>query len=454
MVRILQLCAGLSAPVNRRQYAVCGFGLTLFKYLTEVLVIYFLTGNIYRPEDFLNPTLTGRAAALQPGPAWLPWALVIWTLPFLWIALSMSVRRAADAGISPSLGLVVLVPLLNIVMMLVLCICPSAVRAPIVAARPRKSVSDLSTTALAIGLSQIMGGLMLCLSVYFLSSYGASLFIGTPLMMGATASYVYNRSESRGAGASAGVGCTAILFALVGMLLFALEGLFCLLMAVPLMLPLGAIGGLIGKAIADVTQRPHGGMVAAALCLPLVAGAESWLARPFESAVLSSVEIDAPPAAVWPHVISFPDLPAERPWFFAWGIACPERARIVGQGVGATRYCEFTTGAFVEPITAWEAPHRLAFDVTEQPEPMFELSPYENVDPPHLHGYLTSQRGEFRLVELEGGRTRLEGRTWYRLEMYPGAYWSLWTDAIISQIHERVLEHIQQLSERADLAAK
>ena len=37
----------------------------------------------------------------------------------------------------------------------------------------------------------------------------------------------------------------------VALLLFALEGLICVAMALPLFVPLGALGGLLGKAIAD-----------------------------------------------------------------------------------------------------------------------------------------------------------------------------------------------------------
>jgi hypothetical protein len=58
---------------------------------------------------------------------------------------------------------------------------------------------------------------------------------------------------------------------------------------------------------------------------------------------------------------------------------------------------------------------------------------------------MQSRRGEFLLVPLTGGRTRLEGRTWYQLEMFPQAYWTLWSDAIIHRIHRRVLAHIRTL---------
>ena len=117
-------------------------------------------------------------------------------------------------------------------------------------------------------------------------------------------------------------------------------------------------------------------------------------------------------------------------------------------GVGAVRYCEFTTGPFVEPITAWVPPHRLAFDVSAQPPSMHEWSPYEVVHAPHLHGGVQSLRGEFRLERLPGDRSRLEGTTWFRVQMAPNAYWSLYADYAIHVIHQRVLAHIRRESER------
>jgi hypothetical protein len=147
---------------------------------------------------------------------------------------------------------------------------------------------------------------------------------------------------------------------------------------------------------------------------------------------------------VWPHVLGFSDLPEVPSWFFRLGIAYPVRARIEGAGPGAIRRCEFSTGAFVEPITVWDPPRRLAFDVISQPPPMHEWSPYQELHPPHLDSTMRSRRGEFRLVALPGGRTRLEGSTWYELDLAPQAYWSIWSDLIVHRIHRRVLEHIRR----------
>ncbi len=124
------------------------------------------------------------------------------------------------------------------------------------------------------------------------------------------------------------------------------------------------------------------------------------------------------------------------------------RARIEDRGVGAIRYCEFDTGEFVEPITVWDEPYRLAFDVTEQPCPMKELSPYRDIHPPHLDWSFQSNRGEFVLEALPAGRTRLTGRTWYTVQMSPQIYWRWWTDAIIHRIHDRVLVHIKDVAEQ------
>lgn len=70
-----------------------------------------------------------------------------------------------------------------------------------------------------------------------------------------------------------------------------------------------------------------------------------------------------------------------------------------------------------------------------------------------LDGYLRCRRGAFRLVPLAGGRTRLEGSTWYECEIHPQCYSTLWSDMLIQRIHRRVLDHIRRESDRGRLAA-
>lgn len=163
--------------------------------------------------------------------------------------------------------------------------------------------------------------------------------------------------------------------------------------------------------------------------------------------VRTAIEIAAPAETVWQNVVSFSELPEPKEWYFKTGLAYPKRARIEGSGVGAIRYCEFSTGPFVEPIETWDPPKLLRFRVTENPAPMEEWSPYRKVAPRHLHGYLVSRKGQFRLTRLANSRTLLEGTTWYQHGLLPAQYWRWWSDAVIHRIHLRVLHHIRNLSE-------
>ena len=231
------------------------------------------------------------------------------------------------------------------------------------------------------------------------------------------------------------------------------EGAICLLMALPLAVPLVVLGVLVGviSRRTGASGNQQKGMLVGAMIFgmpgALALDVQQTPGAPLH-AVQTTIELAAPPDRVWPFVVSFTELPPPDEWIFRAGVAHPQRARIEGRGVGAIRYCEFSTGAFVEPITTWEAPYRLAFDVARSAPALTELNPFGEVHPPHLDGYLASERGEFRLEALPGGRTRLTGTTWYRHHMFPDRYWRAWSDFVIHRIHLRVLRHIERLAER------
>lgn len=448
-MRLLNLWFGFSTDVTPLAYLASGLGLLIFKYAVEAAAIFAFTGRFFSPLAFLNPLLTMRQEFFKaPAPDWLAWFVFFWTLPFLWIAVSMSVRRATNAGQTAWLGLIVLVPLVNYLGMILLSLMPqrpgcSWANRTVRPSDQQQMTSALLGIAVSLGIALAMVGV----GVYGFKEYGATLFLGTPIWMGAVSAFLYNRPYPRSLMGSLLVAETSIVIAGAVLLLFAFEGVICLAMLFPVAGAMGLLGGLIGYVLGALTATRGKTMTFVFFLLPAGVGAESQY-RPMPTfEVVTTIDIDAPPEQVWPHVIGFADLPAPPSWYFKLGIAYPKRATIERSGVGAVRHCEFSTGAFVEPITAWEPPRRLAFDVASQPPPMHELSPYRHVHPPHLDGYLRCRRGEFRLVPLSDGRTRLEGSTWYEFEMYPQDYWTLWSDGVIHRIHGRVLEHIKHLSE-------
>jgi hypothetical protein len=243
------------------------------------------------------------------------------------------------------------------------------------------------------------------------------------------------------------IGLSALGIFSAGLLLLAIEGIICLVMVAPIGIALTWIGSIIGYAL--VNKAPHQAPTTMLLLMgiiPIMAFVEKE-DEPSLTSVVTSIEINAAPETVWKNVVEFPQLDETTEFIFKTGIAYPINAKIEGAGVGAIRNCNFTTGSFVEPITVWNEPHLLRFDVLEQPAPMKEVS-FWDIDAPHLHDYFVSRQGQFKLTQLPNGNTRLEGTTWYYHNIRPAFYWRLWSDHIIHKIHERVLKHIKKNAEK------
>ncbi len=238
-------------------------------------------------------------------------------------------------------------------------------------------------------------------------------------------------------------GCVSLL----AFLAFGFEGLICLVMAFPVVVPFFMLGGLGGFYVSRaVGKRIHNDLIALifAALIPLFMGFESLERNePRIRTSVTSVKIDAPIERVWNEVIAFSEIEEPKELLFRLGIAYPISARIEGEGVGAIRYCNFSTGSFVEPITHWEPNRKLAFDVLEQPHPMKEISPFKGLHPPHLDWAVRSIKGQFVLMHDEEGHVVLEGTTWFFAKMEPEPYWSWLTDKMIHMIHSRVLNHIK-----------
>jgi hypothetical protein len=288
------------------------------------------------------------------------------------------------------------------------------------------------------------------LSVRTFEQYGWSLFLILPIIVSFLSAFAMSYKRQLSFRSVYGISCLSIL-ALGGLIMiFALDGLICLLMALPLALVLALIGTALGRRVGSSFGGATGATITSLLSLsfPFLVGFEhATKPAPVIREVTTSVLIDGRIEDVWNTVIAFPEITEKPGIIFRLGIAYPIKARIEGNGPGAIRHCVFSTGSFVEPITEWDAPNRLSFDVTENPPAMKELSLYKDLHAPHLHGHMLSDRGQFRLSQ-QGDRVLLEGTTWYSHSISPEFYWGLVSDEIIHSIHLRVLNHIKHHTEK------
>ena len=286
------------------------------------------------------------------------------------------------------------------------------------------------------------------ISIYFFKEYGWTVFVGLPFLLGLISSVIAGSMKILDQRGSVAIGLTTLAAFCLTTLIFAFEGIICIIMASPILAICTFLGAMLGHYIVK-KRKANSSRVYSFILLPLVLTIVDLSIDTKEYLeVKTQIEIDAPIDEVWTNIISFGQIDEPEEWIFKTGISYPTDAEIIGEGVGAVRYCNFTTGSFVEPITTWQEPTLLQFDVQDQPTPMREMNPFWDVHPPHLDGYFQSKKGQFVLVKLENGKTKVKGTTWYNIHIHPVQYWDVWSKIILHKIHFRVLKHIKKVSER------
>ncbi len=238
----------------------------------------------------------------------------------------------------------------------------------------------------------------------------------------------------------------------LGLIFLRIEGMVCLLVASTLLWGLMLLGLVLAWLVRSVSKDKPGrrNLLLLAVCsIPLCSAVETRLApQPSLIEQTTVIEINALPAEVWKYVPGFPEITARPDWLYRAGVAYPLRSEVIGSGVGAKRSCVLSTGVMDESVTVWEPGRRLEFDVLTVPPAMQEASVHGELETPHLNGYFVPQRGRFVLVELPGGRTRLEGTSWYIHRIWPEWYWTPVNRMVVRGIHQRVLGHIKALAEK------
>lgn len=296
----------------------------------------------------------------------------------------------------------------------------------------------------SILITLIVSAILGYIEIGIFKEYGWTVFLVIPFIIGFLPPFINGKLSEISKKESYKLSFLTLGIVLIGLLIFAIEGMICIAMSLPLIALLVWLGSYLGfKANSGKWINPTNTTIGlfiicvSSMSFDYVNEPENLI--PVRTKVIVNSNIEN----VWKNVVTFDKIDEPTDWIFKTGISYPTDATIKGTGIGAIRYCNFTTGSFVEPITTWNEPNLLQFDVKEQPIPMNEFNPFWEIHPPHLDGYFKSYKGQFKLTKIGENKTELEGTTWYKVDITPEIYWKTWSDFIIHRIHKRVLNHIK-----------
>ena len=311
----------------------------------------------------------------------------------------------------------------------------------------RRKAAEAAVHGLLAGIGLIVGSV--AVSAVILHVYGYTLFLGSPFVIALCVAYLANRGAPVSGARTFQVVTLAFLFGAAALVGFAFEGLICLVMASPLIAGMGLIGAFFGVELSKIGRPGRGVTLSAVAVLPALLAAEALSPPRATFETVETIDIAATAPRVWDAVVHMRAIPKPPAPPFGWGLAYPQRGEISGEGVGAVRMGVFSTGVAYERVTRWEPSARLWFIVLSDPPTMRELSPYPQVNAPHLTGMFHTRDARFGLTPLPDGGTRLSLTTQHDLALAPAVYWEPIARWAVHTNKRRVLAHFKAQAEAA-----
>jgi uncharacterized membrane protein YhaH (DUF805 family) len=440
--------------IGRLPYALWSLGI----YFSQHLIVLAVSRTPGRPLDtdwgfYLMP-LRSLVTLERPSNLLLISALA-YLLVAAWALAALAFRRAADADEDGELAVLVIAPIFQLPIILGLCVAsprqaedhspPAAVDAPDPekvaprewAAAAQGVVAGIALTLIAVAMGALVFGV-----------YGFGLFVVSPFVIGAATGYLANRKTDLGGARTTLLVISATALGSVALVIAALEGIVCIVLVSPLGLGVALVGGLLGRAIALSTRRSPAQTLPGFALLPLIFALESVLPATTSFDTEQTIVVHAPPEAVWTAIVRMEALDAPPALPFRLGVAYPLGGEIIGEGIGAMRRGEFSTGTALERVTEWVPNQKLAFVVLTDIPAMREMSPYRHVHAPHIVGYFRSTVTSFELSRRSDGATEIAERTSHELKLDPVLYWLPLARWVVSRNNARVLDHIRRQAER------
>jgi len=287
----------------------------------------------------------------------------------------------------------------------------------------------------------------------YLGIVSLSFVFFVPLAFGSIVVFIGSKDSRWGWGHTVGMPCLLTLVSLVTATVFKIEALVCVLMASPIMFAMAILGGVISFAI----LRRNGGrrngklFVTGIALLPYaMAPLENCLSLPQSlQTTKTQIAIEATPMVVWKNIARVRAISQEElrlnPVYWI-GFPRPIEATLSHDGVGGVRHATFERHVlFVETVTRWEQPHLLSFTIHADGD----FIPPATFDRHVTVGgqFFDVLSGTYEIEPLDNGKLILHLSSSHRLSTRFNWYAGLWSNWIMTQIQNSILEVIKSRCE-------
>ena len=261
--------------------------------------------------------------------------------------------------------------------------------------------------------------------------YGISFFVFLPFALG----YTFGSSTIKS------ISLVGLIISLITffILLIAgqLEGMVCILMAMPLVIAAVGFGALVKFLINKFRNKNEEENILKSsilpLCLFLFFGfTENWLRQKdtFIVEVRSEIILPNTPIEVYETIKSVDTLVAEKPFLMKLDLPIPLKCILEKEEVGGLRTCYFEGGQIIERVTELEKGKILKMDVID-----YQLTGRK---------WLGFKEAIYLFKELENDHCQLTRITTYTSELYPRFYWQPLERIGIEQEHEYVFRNLKK----------
>ena len=280
------------------------------------------------------------------------------------------------------------------------------------------------------GVCMVAIGISLLLLYLGFLDYGIALFCILPGCVGLFTGFIPKRK----------LAIIALILALacIFLILWAgqVEGLVCILMALPLVAVCALVGYLIGLIIKLFTRKKDNlklSILPLFILLVSYVFNHAWSGDGAESAVSTSMILKVSPPIVYDHIKQVDTVTAPPHWFHELGLPYPYKCIMTAEEVGGKRICQFDAGVITETILELEKNRLLRMEVSDYKMPG--------------KVWFSFKEDRYDVDQIIGG-TRITRTTTFLSKLRPRLYWNEIEKLTIGAQQELVFENLRNEVEK------